>query len=106
MDHGQCGFTIRRATDENNGEIKCTLGLANEAQESVGTMSLVVAKAPKIPELDLSHGTDGLNVYKVDDILQATCVVRDGRPVANISWFLGKYIQKLTSKKRQIPKLV
>lgn len=95
MDHGQCGFTIRRATDENNGEIKCTLGLANEAQESVGTMSLVVAKAPKIPELDLSRGTDDLNVYKVDDILQATCVVRDGRPVANISWFLGKYSEKV-----------
>ncbi|XP_019769623.1 fasciclin-3 isoform X3 [Dendroctonus ponderosae] len=89
LDAGQCGFTVHRAKDDNNGEIKCTLGIASEAQESVGTMSLVVARAPKLPELDLSRGADDLNVYKVDDVLRATCVIRDGRPVANISWYLG-----------------
>ncbi|XP_050312125.1 fasciclin-3 isoform X2 [Anthonomus grandis grandis] len=88
LDAGQCGFTVNRAKDENNGEIKCTLGIASEAQESVGTMSLIVARQPKLPELDLSSGTDHLNVYKVDDILQAVCVVADGRPVANITWML------------------
>lgn len=91
LDAGQCGFTVHRAKDDNNGEIKCTLGIASEAQESVGTMSLVVARAPKLPELDLSRGADDLNVYKVDDVLRATCVIRDGRPVANISWYLGTF---------------
>ncbi|KAL1502118.1 hypothetical protein ABEB36_007310 [Hypothenemus hampei] len=90
LEAGQCGFTIHRAKDENNGEIKCTLGIASEAQESVGTMSLIVARAPKPPELDLSRGADHLNVYRVDDNLQATCMVRDGRPVANISWYLDE----------------
>ncbi|XP_060534314.1 fasciclin-3 isoform X2 [Cylas formicarius] len=88
LDAGQCGFVIHRAEDRNNGDVKCTLGIASEAQESVGTMSLIVARSPKAPELDLSQGTDHLVVYKVDDTIQASCIVRDGRPVANISWFL------------------
>lgn len=49
--------------------------------------------SPKPPELDLSRGADHLNVYKVDDSLQAVCMVRDGRPVANISWYLGKFYE-------------
>ncbi|CAH1260243.1 unnamed protein product [Diabrotica balteata] len=51
-------------------------------------MQLIVGKAPKQPELDLSRGTDSLRVYKINDHLDASCIVRDGRPVANISWFL------------------
>ncbi|XP_030747489.1 fasciclin-3 isoform X2 [Sitophilus oryzae] len=88
LDAGQCGFTLHGVKDQNNGEIKCTLGIISEAQESIGTMSLIVANAPKPPELELSRGTDQLNVYKVDDTLEASCTVRDGRPVANITWFL------------------
>ncbi|KAF7285879.1 hypothetical protein GWI33_009359 [Rhynchophorus ferrugineus] len=88
LETGQCGFTIHQVQELNNGELKCTLGISSEAQESIGTMSLIVAKSPKQPELELSSGTDQLNVYKVDDTLEASCTVRDGRPVANISWFL------------------
>lgn len=40
--------------------------------------------------MDLSRGTDSLNIYKLNDVLQASCVVRDGRPVANISWYLNE----------------
>ncbi|XP_066144727.1 fasciclin-3 isoform X3 [Euwallacea fornicatus] len=89
LEYGQCGFTMYRVKDNNNGEIKCTLGITNEPQESVGAMSLIVARKPQPPELDISRGADHVSVYKVDDLLQATCLVRDGRPVANISWFLG-----------------
>lgn len=46
--------------------------------------------APRAPELALSRGTDSLRVYKLNDILYASCSVNDGRPAANISWFLGK----------------
>ncbi|XP_017785393.1 PREDICTED: fasciclin-3 isoform X2 [Nicrophorus vespilloides] len=85
---GQCGFTIEQVTEEDNGKIKCYLGLETESQEAIDSVQLTVAKAPKSPELDLSRGTDSLRVYKIHDVLQASCVVRDGRPVANISWYL------------------
>ncbi|CAG9815099.1 unnamed protein product, partial [Phaedon cochleariae] len=88
LDAGQCGFTIQRVEERDNGPIKCTLGIPSEPTESVGTMQLIVAKPPKLPELDLSRGTDSLRVYKVNDQLEASCIVRDGRPVANITWFL------------------
>ncbi|CAH1114069.1 unnamed protein product, partial [Psylliodes chrysocephalus] len=88
LEAGQCGVTIHRAEEKHNGDIKCTLGISSETTESVGVMKLIVAKAPKLPELDLSRGTDSLRVYKINDVLEASCVVRDGRPVANISWYL------------------
>lgn len=40
--------------------------------------------------MDLSRGVDSVRIYKVNDLLQASCIVRDGRPVANISWFLNE----------------
>lgn len=90
LDAGQCGVNIHQVTEEDNGVVKCTLGIPSETAESVGTMSLIVAKAPKQPELDLSRGTDSLRVYKINDVLEASCIVRDGRPVANISWYLDE----------------
>lgn len=88
LEAGQCGFIINRVREENNGQVKCSLGLETESSESVGKMELIVARAPKDPELDISRGTDSLRVYKINDILHASCIVRDGRPVANISWYL------------------
>ncbi|CAH1140428.1 unnamed protein product, partial [Phyllotreta striolata] len=88
LEAGQCGVHILYAEEKHNGPIKCTLGIPSETTESVGVMNLIVAKAPKMPELDLSRGTDSLRVYKINDYLEASCLVRDGRPVANISWFI------------------
>ncbi|XP_044261126.1 fasciclin-3 isoform X1 [Tribolium madens] len=85
---GQCGFRINQVTERNNGMIKCTLGIETEPMESIGMVQLIVAKAPRLPELDLSRGTDSVNIYKINDVLQASCIVKDGRPVANISWYL------------------
>ncbi|KAJ8968414.1 hypothetical protein NQ317_002251, partial [Molorchus minor] len=85
---GHCGFTIGRVQEKNNGIIKCSLGIHSDATESVGTMTLVVAKAPRVPELQIRPGSDSPRMYKVDERLDASCVVRDGRPAANISWFL------------------
>lgn len=48
------------------------------------------AGAPKNPQLQLTGGTDGTQQYRVNDVLQAICKVEDARPVANISWYLGK----------------
>lgn len=49
-------------------------------------------EAPKTPELDVSRNTDFSRSYRAGDSFEASCIVRDGRPVANISWYLGIYI--------------
>ncbi|XP_025830987.1 fasciclin-3 isoform X2 [Agrilus planipennis] len=85
---GQCGVTIDHVKEINNGLIKCSLGIQTEYQEPFGEMRLTVAKAPRAPQLEISTGTDNTNIYKVGDVLRAYCIVRDGRPVANISWYL------------------
>ncbi|KAG5875940.1 Fasciclin-3, partial [Gonioctena quinquepunctata] len=88
LDAGQCGFTIQTVKEKDNGIIKCTLGIISEPTESVGTMRLIVAKEPQLPELDVRRQPDSSRVFKVNDLLEASCIVKDGRPVANISWFL------------------
>lgn len=42
LEAGQCGFTINRVDERNNGQIKCTLGISTEYTESIGTMHLIV----------------------------------------------------------------
>lgn len=37
----------------------------------------------------MSMGSEGLRDYKEGETLKATCVVRNGRPVANLTWFIG-----------------
>ncbi|KAG8305219.1 coreceptor-mediated virion attachment to host cell [Homalodisca vitripennis] len=49
---------------------------------------------PELPTLSVSVGTGsgtetGPRAYKEKDLLIATCTVKNGRPSANISWFLG-----------------
>ncbi|KAJ8921152.1 hypothetical protein NQ315_013624, partial [Exocentrus adspersus] len=90
LDFGECGVTIQSAQERNNGIVKCTLGIPSEFTESIETMQLTVARAPRQPELDLRGGADSLGVYKINDVLEASCIVSDGRPVANLSWFLGE----------------
>ncbi|XP_045465832.1 fasciclin-3 isoform X2 [Harmonia axyridis] len=88
LESGQCGFTINSVSERNNGMIKCTLGIPRESQESVGTMQLIVAKPPQVPVMEVSKGSDNVGVYKIHDTIHASCSVNDGRPAANISWFL------------------
>lgn len=44
--------------------------------------------APRAPQLEVSQDLDHQWAYKLGDVLRASCIVRDGRPVANISWYL------------------
>lgn len=113
---GQCGFTINSVEEKHNGDIKCSLGTETESMETVGTMRLIVAsefcflapfpslfarsflfssrflsEASKSPELELTGSSKDSYNYKINDILHASCIVRDGRPVANISWYLGAF---------------
>ncbi|XP_065167922.1 fasciclin-3-like isoform X2 [Atheta coriaria] len=101
---GQCGFTLDSVQEINNGKVKCYLGIETEYQEPFGSMQLTVARPPRQPELDLSRGTDSLRVYKMHDTLHASCVIRDGRPVANISWYLDDEL--LTGEGLSMPTIV
>ncbi|KAF2894388.1 hypothetical protein ILUMI_11783 [Ignelater luminosus] len=87
---GQCGITIDHVKDSHSGQIKCALGIQTELQESSAVMHLTVARPPRPPQLDIIRDSDHFWAYRVGDILHATCIVRDGRPVANISWYLDE----------------
>lgn len=87
------------------------MGTPNEVKESAGHINLLVASTfwniffiiflsilliyfifliepPKAPELDVNRGSEAQQIYRAGDVLQAACYIRDGRPAANISWYL------------------
>ena len=55
-------------------------------------MSLfVVSGAPKVPPImDITRPRDPQDSYQEGERFLATCEVPEGRPVANITWFMGK----------------
>jgi hypothetical protein len=40
---GECGITIARIDDKQNGQFKCSLAFQNEQRESDGTTTVTVA---------------------------------------------------------------
>lgn len=86
---GECGVKIERVQDKHNGQITCSVGIDTDPHEPSANMTLVVASAPNPPELTLSMGSEGPQDYREGEILKATCVVKNGRPVANLTWFIG-----------------
>ncbi|CAD7079919.1 unnamed protein product [Hermetia illucens] len=83
---GQCGVTIDRVIPQNHGQAKCFLGI--EGDEIEGQIELTVALPPHRPELEVISKPPR-NFFEADETLQARCISRDGRPAANISWFLN-----------------
>uniref|UniRef100_A0A1B6GGZ2 Ig-like domain-containing protein n=1 Tax=Cuerna arida TaxID=1464854 RepID=A0A1B6GGZ2_9HEMI len=94
LEAGECGAFIKRVEKKHHGDISCSLTRESDGIGRVGTMHLIVAIPPEPPTLRVSVGTGsgtetGPRVYKEKDQLIATCTVKNGRPAANISWFLG-----------------
>uniref|UniRef100_A0A7G3ADX7 Putative cell adhesion molecule 4 n=1 Tax=Lutzomyia longipalpis TaxID=7200 RepID=A0A7G3ADX7_LUTLO len=82
---GQCGVTIERVKTTNHGPVECFLGV--EGDEISGVADLVVALEPQRPQLEiLTQGRNG--AFEVDTEFQAKCISHDGRPPANLTWFL------------------
>lgn len=46
------------------------------------------ADTPNPPELQLIEFNN--RYYKEGDTLLATCTVKNGRPIANITWYIGE----------------
>ncbi|XP_021923812.1 fasciclin-3 isoform X1 [Zootermopsis nevadensis] len=88
---GQCGITINRMTDKYNGQFKCSLGFSGESNESEGTTNVTVARPPQNPpDLMVTPEFDRhFNAYSEDTSINAMCTVRDARPAADLSWFMG-----------------
>jgi len=88
---GECGIMIKTTQERHNGNITCAVAPDSaDPTARTGIMQLVVALAPQKPELDVSVGTENnVNTYRERDLLSASCIVRDGRPAANITWYMG-----------------
>ncbi|XP_033235293.1 fasciclin-3 isoform X1 [Drosophila pseudoobscura] len=91
---GQCGVTIERVKASNNGQVKCSLGV--EGEELSGTIDLVVALRPQQPIIELLSKPNREGYFPEGTQFSARCSVRDGRPPANISW----YIDNMPANKR------
>jgi len=88
---GQCGITIARIDDKQNGQFRCSLGFSDEQSESDGFTNVTVARAPTYnPTLVVSPEPDRVHrAYNEDTVIKAMCTVRDARPAANIVWYIG-----------------
>nr|XP_018899245.1 PREDICTED: fasciclin-3 isoform X3 [Bemisia tabaci] len=88
FDKGHCGLRLSGIEEKNNGQIKCTLG-AQDYTESSQNMTLTVARAPSPPELKfLSPITSGESLRE-GDAVSLKCTASKGRPIANLTWFIG-----------------
>ncbi|XP_032584605.1 fasciclin-3 isoform X3 [Drosophila mojavensis] len=97
LNAGQCGVSIERVKASNNGQVKCSLGV--EGEELSGTIDLVVALRPQQPIIELISKPNRDGFFSENTEFHARCSVRDGRPAANISW----YIDNMPANKRTSP---
>jgi len=50
--------------------------------------------------LEVKNGSFGESMYLEGETLTATCRIENARPVANISWFLGKKLRGFNLSQR------
>lgn len=86
LENGQCGVTIDRVSASHNGKVKCSLGF--EGEEYEGNIDLVVALRPHQPVIELLSKPGQDDSFVAESKFVARCIVRDGRPAANITWFI------------------
>ncbi|XP_052739003.1 fasciclin-3 isoform X7 [Bicyclus anynana] len=86
LQHGECGAHIKHIKEEWNGNISCTLPPQTGQIEVIGTMRLLVAKAPANPQLI----SPPQPAFREGDGFMAQCIVPNGRPAAKITWYLDE----------------
>jgi len=90
LEKGECGVTITSVKEKNNGNVTCSVTSVVGIKEVEAQITLIVAKKPNPPEFSITTGSvSGSNNYLEGDVVSASCTVRDGRPAANISWYIG-----------------
>lgn len=89
LEHGECGITIMSIHRENHGNASCIIDLGDESPDIIGNIEIIILAAPQPPELEVA--AQNLEAHTE---LEARCTARDGRPEAEIQWFINE---------RQIP---
>ncbi|KAH8391755.1 hypothetical protein KR215_001773, partial [Drosophila sulfurigaster] len=100
LNAGQCGVSIEHVKASNNGQVKCSLGV--EGEELSGTIDLVVALRPKQPMIELITKPNRDGYFSENTEFHARCIVRDGRPPANISWYIDNMPANKNTNQLQI----
>lgn len=90
LEAGQCGIEIPSIQAKHNGPIECFLGVS--AQEFVGRMNLLVGNAPARPEMKWITEPQISGSFEAYTDFRASCISRQGRPPANITWLLGDQV--------------
>jgi CD80-like C2-set immunoglobulin domain len=85
LESGQCGLRILSLDRKHEGNWTCELDLGDGSDDILGFAEVIIARAPQQPQL---HVDDQNNLRESGD-LYAECAFRDGRPNANVRWFIG-----------------
>ncbi|KAH0951776.1 hypothetical protein HN011_005630 [Eciton burchellii] len=88
VQHGDCGVRIAKVKDYHDGIFKCSLTSTDSRQEETASLKIIVARPPDNPDLRISPGTIGRNIYRKGEKLEVSCSAPSGRPAANVSLFL------------------
>ena len=84
LQQGQCGLEIASVRNEYHGNATCVLDPNDGLADAVGNIEIVIAEPPSPPEIELRNGEQ----LEAGNEIEALCKSIDGRPVANITWFL------------------
>ncbi|XP_055386198.1 uncharacterized protein LOC129615145 [Condylostylus longicornis] len=85
LDNGHCGIRIQSVQEQLNGNITCSAAVG--PNEFSGLVNLFIARAPLEPVIE-QEGPPSRNGYEVGQRITWKCIVRDGRPPAQIQWFI------------------
>lgn len=84
LQSGQCGLEIESVREEYHGNATCVLDPNDGLADVIGNIEIVIAKAPSPPEIELTNREQ----LESGNEIEAICKSLDGRPAANLSWFL------------------
>ncbi|XP_014254042.1 fasciclin-3 isoform X2 [Cimex lectularius] len=96
---GQCGLNLRHVQDYHNGLFKCSLTEEGNVPNFSEDINVVVAQKPLVPSLSIK-GNREKDSFSENEEMYATCKVENGRPAANISWYIGD--EKITTGLSQL----
>lgn len=87
LENGDCGVSILNVQEKMHGLASCRLDLNDGMADAVANISIVIARAPQDPQIQFESDS---SYFREDDNVEVTCTSTDGRPAANISWFLDE----------------
>lgn len=85
LENGQCGITFLSVREQNYGNATCILDPNDGQPDAVANIEIIIAKAPHPPQMKIEGGEE----MKAGDRISATCESQDGRPAANLTWYIN-----------------